>query len=98
MTPNFEFRSAGAGTIDRAEFAKWINVRNPLSKSTKDLLFHKRNAKKQFKADAKSSLGLTLDCPDSTGAGGNTDTGIILEANHSYNRGVPLFFPTDSHP
>ena len=21
-----------------------------------------------------------------------------LEANHSWNRGVPLFFPTDSHP
>ena len=22
----------------------------------------------------------------------------ILEANHSYNRGLPLLFPIDSHP
>ena len=23
---------------------------------------------------------------------------LLLEANHSYDRGLPLFFPTDSHP
>ena len=23
---------------------------------------------------------------------------LLLEANHFYNRGVPLFFATDSHP
>ena len=46
MTPNFEFRSAGAGTLDRAEFAKWINVRNPLSKSTKRLAFSQKKRQK----------------------------------------------------
>ena len=46
MTPNFEFRSAGAGTLDRAEFAKWINVRNPLSKSTKRLAFSQKKCQK----------------------------------------------------
>ena len=46
MTPNSEFRSAGAGTLDRAEFAKWINVRNPLSKSTKRLAFSQKKRQK----------------------------------------------------
>ena len=46
MTPNFEFRSAGAGTLDRAEFVKWINVRNPLSKSTKRLAFSQKKRQK----------------------------------------------------
>ena len=41
-----EFRSAGAGTLDRAEFAKWINVRNPLSKSTKRLAFSQKKRQK----------------------------------------------------